>query len=280
MKKILIVLVAIALGIAFFALDLHHVLTLDGIKSGREQFEAWRSASPGLVALAFFALYVLVTALSLPGAAVMTLAAGAFFGLLWGTVIVSFASSIGATLAFLASRYLFRDSIQKRFGDRLRAINDGMAREGALYLLTLRLVPLFPFFLVNLLMGLTGIAVRTFYLVSQVGMLAGTLVYVNAGTQLAKIDSLSGIVSPGLLLSFVLLGIFPWIAKRLVDFFKRRRVYAKWQRPQRFDRNLVVIGAGSAGLVSAYIGAVVKARVTLIEAHKMGGDCLNYGCVP
>ncbi|MEO8158101.1 MAG: FAD-dependent oxidoreductase [Betaproteobacteria bacterium] len=280
MKKILLVIAAAALGIAFFALDLHHVLTLDGIKAGHGQFEAWRAASPGLVALGFFALYVLVTALSLPGAAVMTLAAGAFFGLLWGTVIVSFASSLGATLAFLASRYLFRESIQQRFGDRLKAVNAGMAREGALYLLTLRLVPLFPFFLVNLLMGLTGIAVRTFYLVSQAGMLAGTLVYVNAGTQLAKIDSLSGIISPGLLLSFALLGIFPWIAKRLLDFLKRRRVYAKWQRPRRFDRNLVVIGAGSAGLVSAYIGAVVKAKVTLIEAHKMGGDCLNYGCVP
>ena len=280
MKKILLVVIVVALGVAFFALGLQRYLTLETLKASHGQFEAWRAASPFLVAGAFFALYVAVTALSLPGAAVMTLAAGALFGLLYGTVIVSFASSIGATLAFLVSRYVLRDTVQKRFGDRLKAINEGMAREGALYLLTLRLVPLFPFFLVNLLMGLTPIATRTFYLVSQAGMLAGTLVYVNAGTQLAKIESLSGIISPGLLLSFALLGIFPWISKRFLDFLKRRRVYARWQRPRHFDRNLVVIGAGAAGLVSAYIGAVVKAKVTLIEAHKMGGDCLNYGCVP
>jgi pyruvate/2-oxoglutarate dehydrogenase complex dihydrolipoamide dehydrogenase (E3) component/uncharacterized membrane protein YdjX (TVP38/TMEM64 family) len=280
LKKALILIAAAALVIAFFALDLQHVLTLEGLKSSRERFEELRAASPALVTLAFFAFYVLVTALSLPGATVMTLAAGALFGLLWGTAIVSFASSIGATLAFLASRYLFRDGVQRRFGDRLKAINDGIAKEGALYLLTLRLVPLFPFFLVNLLMGLTPIRTRTYYLVSQAGMLAGTLVYVNAGTQLAKINSLSGIVSPGLLLSFALLGVFPWISKRFLELFKRRRVYAKWQRPRQFDRNLVVIGAGAAGLVTAYIGAAVKAKVTLIEAHKMGGDCLNYGCVP
>jgi pyruvate/2-oxoglutarate dehydrogenase complex dihydrolipoamide dehydrogenase (E3) component/uncharacterized membrane protein YdjX (TVP38/TMEM64 family) len=280
MKKILLVVVVVALGIAFFALGLQRYLTLEALKASQGQFEAWRATSPVLVAGAFFALYVAVTALSLPGAAVMTLAAGALFGLAWGTVIVSFASSIGATLAFLVSRYVLRDTVQRRFGDRLKAINEGMAREGALYLLTLRLVPLFPFFLVNLLMGLTPIATRTFYLVSQAGMLAGTLVYVNAGTQLAKIESLSGIISPGLLLSFALLGIFPWISKRFLDFLKRRRVYARWQRPRHFDRNLVVIGAGAAGLVSAYIGAVVKAKVTLIESHKMGGDCLNYGCVP
>ncbi len=280
MKKILIVVAIVALGVAFFALDLHHVLTLEGLKSGKVQFEAWRTSSPVLVSLAFFVIYVIVTALSLPGAAVMTLAAGALFGLLWGTVLVSFASSIGATLAFLASRYLLRDSVQRRFGDRLKAVNDGIARDGALYLLTLRLVPLFPFFLINLLMGLTSLPTRTYYLVSQVGMLAGTLVYVNAGTQLARIDSLSGIVSPGLLLSFALLGIFPWISKRFISALQRRRVYKKWHRPRQFDRNLVVIGAGSAGLVTAYIGAVVKAKVTLIESHKMGGDCLNFGCVP
>jgi pyruvate/2-oxoglutarate dehydrogenase complex dihydrolipoamide dehydrogenase (E3) component/uncharacterized membrane protein YdjX (TVP38/TMEM64 family) len=280
LKKILLVIAAVVLVLAFFALDLHHVLTLEGLKASRERFEEWRTASPALITLAFFGFYVLVTALSLPGAAVMTLAAGALFGLLWGTVIVSFASSIGATLAFLASRYLFRDLVQRRFGDRLKAVNDGIAREGALYLLTLRLVPLFPFFLVNLLMGLTAIPTRTYYLVSQAGMLAGTLVYVNAGTQLAKIESLAGIVSPGLLLSFALLGVFPWLSKRLLDLLKRRRVYARWQRPRKFDRNLVVIGAGAAGLVTAYIGAAVKASVTLVEAHKMGGDCLNYGCVP
>ncbi len=280
MKKIVLVAVVACLAVAFFALDLHHTLTLDGLKSSLGQFEAWRAASPVWVGLGFFVLYVLVTALSLPGAAVMTLAAGALFGLWWGTLIVSFASTLGATAAFLVSRYLLREVVLQRFGQRMKAIDDGVARDGALYLFTLRLVPAFPFFLINLLMGLTRIPTRTYYWVSQVGMLAGTLVYVNAGTQLVKLTSLSGILSPGLLLSFALLGIFPLLAKKFINFIQRRRAYAKWHRPKQFDRNLVVIGAGAAGLVTAYIAAAVKAKVTLIEAHKMGGDCLNYGCVP
>jgi pyruvate/2-oxoglutarate dehydrogenase complex dihydrolipoamide dehydrogenase (E3) component/uncharacterized membrane protein YdjX (TVP38/TMEM64 family) len=280
MKKALTLIAVLLLVLAFFALDLDRHLTLDGLKGSLAQFEAWRSASPIFVAIAFFVLYVVVTALSLPGAVIMTLAAGALFGLLQGTLIVSFASSIGATLAFLVSRYLLRDSVQRRFGDRLKAINDGIARDGAFYLFTLRLVPVFPFFLINLLMGLTPITTRSFYWVSQVGMLAGTVVYVNAGTQLAQLSGLSGILSPDLLVSFALLGVFPLIARRVVGWVQRRRVYAKWTRPQSFDRNLVVIGGGAAGLVAAYIAAAVKARVTLVEAHKMGGDCLNYGCVP
>ena len=210
----------------------------------------------------------------------MTLAAGALFGLMWGTVIVSFASSLGATLAFLVSRYLLSETVQKRFGDRLKPINEGIEKDGAFYLFTLRLVPIFPFFLINLLLGLTPIRAATFYWVSQIGMLAGTLVFVNAGTQLAQLDSLSGILSPSLLLSFALLGLFPFIAKKLLAVIKARRVYAQYQKPKHFDRNLIVIGAGAGGLVTAYIAAAVKAKVTLIEAHKMGGDCLNYGCVP
>jgi pyruvate/2-oxoglutarate dehydrogenase complex dihydrolipoamide dehydrogenase (E3) component/uncharacterized membrane protein YdjX (TVP38/TMEM64 family) len=280
MKKITIVVAALFLVLVFFTLDLNSYLSLHSIKASLGQFEAWRAASPVLVGLYFFLFYVAVAALSLPGAAVLTLAGGALFGLLWGTVIVSFASSIGATLAFLVSRYLFRDAIQDRFGDRLSAINNGMAKDGVFYLFMLRLVPLFPFFIVNLLMGLTPIRMSSYYWVSQVGMLAGTLVYVNAGTQLAKITGLSSIVSPGLLISFTLLGIFPLLAKWFLHFLQRRRVYAKWKRPQKFDRNLIVIGAGAAGLVTAYIGAAVKAKVTLIETHKTGGDCLNYGCVP
>lgn len=279
LKLILLGLAALLIA-AFFVLDLQRLLTLDGLKGGLDQFVAWRDEAPLLVSLAFLGAYVLVTALSLPGAVIMTLAAGAVFGLLWGTLIVSFASSIGATLAFLASRYLLHDWVQQRFGTRLKALNEGMARDGAFYLFTLRLVPVFPFFLINLLMGLVPIRAMTFYWVSQVGMLAGTLVYVNAGTQLARIDSLSGIVSPGVLFSFVLLGVFPLIAKAVIGRVQQGRVYARWQRPKTFERNLVVIGAGAAGLVTAYIGAAVKARVTLIEAHKMGGDCLNYGCVP
>ncbi|OIP24394.1 MAG: pyridine nucleotide-disulfide oxidoreductase [Comamonadaceae bacterium CG_4_9_14_0_8_um_filter_60_18] len=280
MKKLLIPGLAAILIFGFFALDLNQYLTLQGMKASLGQFEALRAAAPLKVGLAFFVVYVLAAALSLPGAAILTLAAGALFGLGVGTLIVSFASSIGATLAFLASRYVLRDVVQQRFGDRLKAIDAGIAKDGALYLFTLRLIPVFPFFLVNLLMGLTPIRTLSYYWVSQLGMLAGTLVYVNAGTQLAQINSLSGIVSPGVLMSFALLGVFPLVTKKILAFMQSRRVYAKWSRPKTFDRNLVVIGGGAAGLVTSYIAAAVKAEVTLVEAHKMGGDCLNYGCVP
>ncbi|MFA7553335.1 MAG: FAD-dependent oxidoreductase [Spongiibacteraceae bacterium] len=280
MKKTLLLIVIAAMATGFFYFDLNHLLTLDGLKSGLTQFESWRTERPAAVGGAFLLLYIVVTALSLPGAAIMTLAAGALFGLMWGTVIASFASSIGATLAFLTSRYLLNDTVQKRFGDRLKPINAGIQKDGAFYLFTLRLVPIFPFFLINLLMGLTPIRAGTFYWVSQFGMVAGTLVYVNAGTQLAQLNSLSDILSPSLLLSFVLLGLFPLIAKKLLRIIKARRIYTEYQKPKSFDRNLIVIGAGAGGLVTAYIAAAVKAKVTLIEAHKMGGDCLNYGCVP
>jgi pyruvate/2-oxoglutarate dehydrogenase complex dihydrolipoamide dehydrogenase (E3) component/uncharacterized membrane protein YdjX (TVP38/TMEM64 family) len=278
-KLVLIVLVGLAV-IAFFAFDLDEMLTLQALKAGQERFAGWQETSPWLVGLGFFALYVTLTSLSVPGAAVMTIAAGALFGLFWGTLIVSFASSIGATVAFLVARFLLRDSVQRRFGRRLKTIDEGIKREGALYLFTLRLVPVFPFFVINVLMGLTAIRVATFYGASQLGMLPATLVYVNAGTQLGQVETLSGILSPGILVSFALLGLFPLIAKRVLDAVKKRRVYAKWEKPKHFDRNLVVIGAGAAGLVTSYIAATVKARVTLIEGNKMGGDCLNYGCVP
>ena len=277
----LLVLVAVAAAVAlYFALDLGRWFSLDALKSQQAAIETYREANPWLAAAIFFALYVAVTALSLPGAAIMTLAGGAVFGLLWGMVLVSFASSLGATLAFLASRFLLRDWVTQRFGQRLQAIDAGIRREGGFYLFTLRLVPVFPFFMINLLMGLTPMRAATFYWVSQLGMLAGTLVYVNAGTQLAGISSLRGILSPGLIASFALLGIFPLIAKKIVDGIKARQVYARWTRPARFDRNIIVIGGGSAGLVTAYIAAAVKAKVTLIERHKLGGDCLNTGCVP
>ena len=279
-KKLLLVLIVLLNVIGFFVFDLDHLLTLESLKQSQGEFGALQAESPWLVVALFFMGYIIVTALSLPGAAIMTLAAGALFGVVTGTLLVSFASSIGATLAFLVSRFLLHDTVQRRFGDKLKAINDGIARDGAFYLFTLRLVPVFPFFLINLLLGLTPLRAVTFYWVSQVGMLAGTLVYVNAGTQLANIDSLSGILSPALLLSFALLGVFPILAKKVAQYVQKRRVYARWQRPQSFDRNLIVIGGGAAGLVSSYIAAAVKAKVTLVEAHKMGGDCLNYGCVP
>jgi pyruvate/2-oxoglutarate dehydrogenase complex dihydrolipoamide dehydrogenase (E3) component/uncharacterized membrane protein YdjX (TVP38/TMEM64 family) len=237
---------------------------------------------PLLTLLAYFAIYVAAAALSIPGAVVLTLAAGAIFGLGVGLLVVSFASSLGALLAFLVARYLLAGTVQQRVGKALAPINDGIRRDGTFYLLTLRLVPVFPFWLVNLLMGLTPISAARFYLVSQIGMLAGTVVFVNAGTQLAAIKSPGDVLSPGLLGSFVLLGIFPLIAKAIVGWLQGRKVYARWkgQRPARFDRNLVVIGAGAGGLVSAYIAAAVKAKVTLVEGHTMGGDCLNFGCVP
>lgn len=280
MKKLIIIFVIIGVVTAFFSFDLNQLLTLENIKANQAGFQQWRDSSPVLVSLLFFIVYVVVTALSLPGAAIMTLAGGGLFGLIWGFVLVSFASSIGATLAFLAARYLLRDSVQKRFGDRLGPINRGIEGEGAFYLFTLRLVPIFPFFLINILMGLTPIKTFTYYWVSQLGMLAGTVVYVNAGTQLAKIEGLGGILSPGLLFSFALLGIFPLLAKRITGWLQKKKVYANWEKPKKFDRNLIVIGGGAAGLVSSYIGATVRAKVTLVETHKMGGDCLNYGCVP
>ena len=279
-SRLLLLLVIVSGIAAFFYFDLQQFLTLEMLKSKQAAIVDYKTAHPTSSMMLYGLIYIVVTGLSLPGAAILTLAGGAVFGLLWGTVIVSFASSIGATLAFLVARFLLRDSVENRFGDRLAAINNGIAKDGAFYLFTLRLVPLFPFFMINLLMGLTAIKVRTFYWVSQLGMLAGTIVYVNAGTQLGKIESLSGILSPTLLVSFVLLGIFPLLAKALVERIKKYHVYKKWQQPKQFDNNLVVIGAGSGGLVTAYIAAAVKAKVTLIEKHKMGGDCLNTGCVP
>ncbi|WP_341937406.1 FAD-dependent oxidoreductase [Marinimicrobium sp. C2-29] len=280
MKRLMLLVGVAALVAAYFGFGLDEYLTLQQLKNSQAQFQQWLADFPLLVPAVYFVFYVIVTALSLPGAAIMTLAGGAFFGLWQGLVLVSFASSIGATLAFLVARFVLRESVQKRFGERLKTINRGIERDGAFYLFTLRLVPLFPFFVINLVMGVTRLKTWTFYWVSQVGMLGGTAVYVNAGTQLADIDSVGGIFSPELILSFVLLGIFPWIAKGIVRIVQRGRAYKGWSKPKQFDRNLVVIGGGAGGLVSAYIGATVKAKVTLVEAHKMGGDCLNYGCVP
>jgi pyruvate/2-oxoglutarate dehydrogenase complex dihydrolipoamide dehydrogenase (E3) component/uncharacterized membrane protein YdjX (TVP38/TMEM64 family) len=281
-RKLIIAALLLAGVAVFFALDLGRYFSLAFIKDSQASFTALFNARPVLVTLVFFAVYVAVTALSLPGAAILTLAGGASFGLVWGTVVVSFASTIGATLAMLAARYLLRDAIQARFGRRLDEVNKGIEKEGAFYLFSLRLIPVVPFFALNLLMGLTRIKTWTYFWVSQLGMFAGTVAYVNAGTQIAKIDSLQSILSPGLIGSFVLLGLLPLGVNKVLGMVKRRKVYARWKsvRPSSFDRNLVVIGAGAGGLVSAYIAAVVKAKVTLVEAHKMGGDCLNYGCVP
>lgn len=281
-KKIALLGAMALAAAAFFVLDLGRYLSFEYLKASQAALAQQVQAAPGMASATYLAIYIAVTALSLPGAAILTLAGGAVFGFWWGLVLTSFASSIGATLAFLAARFVLRESVQARFGARLAEIDRGIARDGPFYLFTLRLIPLVPFFVINLLMGLTAMRTWTFYWVSQVGMLAGTAVFVNAGTQIARLDSLQGILSPALLGSFVLLGVFPLIARRIVAGVQARRVYARWAgtRPSRFDRNLVVIGAGAGGLVSAYIAAAVKAKVTLVEAHRMGGDCLNYGCVP
>lgn len=275
----LAVIVAVLVAL-YQQLELGRWLTLDQLKASRDGLTGWYDAQPVVTVLGFFGVYVLAAALSIPGAVILTLAAGAMFGLGVGLVVVSFASSVGALLAFWVARYVLRDMVQKRFGKWLAPINAGLAKDGTFYLLTLRLVPVFPFWAVNLLMGLTTLGAKSFYWVSQVGMLAGTAVFVNAGTQLAHIQTTADVLSPALLGSLVLLGVFPLVAKWAVGVLQRRKVYAQWQRPAHYDRNLVVIGAGAGGLVSSYIAAAVKAKVTLVEGHKMGGDCLNYGCVP
>lgn len=275
----IIALIIVLIGL-FFAFDIGRLLSLDALKASRDGLLQTYQAKPLLVIAIFSILYIVFTALSLPGAVFLTLAGGAIFGLWVGIPVVLVSATIGATLAFLAARFVLRDTIQKRFGDKLSAFNAGIEKDGAFYLFTLRLVPVFPFFLINLLMGLTPLKTGTYFWVSLVGMAAGTAVYVNAGTQLASLTSLSGILSPALIGSFALLGIFPWLAKWAVNAYKTRQLYANWPKPKKFDRNLVVIGGGAAGLVTSYIAAATRAKVTLIEGHKMGGDCLNYGCVP
>lgn len=265
---------------AYFLLDLGRFLTLDYVQSQLGAIQAFTRDNFTGAATLYFLFYVAVTALSIPGAAIVTLVGGAVFGLLWGTILVSFASTIGATLAFLTSRLLLRDWVQKRFGRTLKTINAGIEKDGNFYLFSLRMVPLFPFFVVNLLMGLTPIKVLPYFLVSQVGMLLGTAVYVNAGAELGQIESLSGLVSAPIILSFALLGIFPWVARALLSLFRRVKPPKSFPRPKQFEANVVVIGAGSAGLVSSIIAAGAKAKVVLIEKHRMGGDCLNTGCVP
>lgn len=278
--KILVAALFAGALIAFFVFDLQRYLTLDTLKQQQQVLSDYYAAHPSQTILIYLAVYVGATALSLPGAALLTLAGGALFGLLVGTVIISFASSIGATLAFLAARFLLRDYVQKKFASRLQGINDGFAKDGAFYLFTLRLIPAVPFFMVNLLMGLTPMRAWRFYLVSQLGMLPATLVYTNAGTQLGQLQSLRDIATPEILISLALLGVFPLAAKKLLEFYRARHVLRRFRKPAHFDYNAVVIGGGSAGLVSAYICAALKAKVALVEKLRMGGDCLNTGCVP
>jgi len=279
-KKILIACIFIGIFSLFHFFDLGELLTLDYLKANQTMFADYYQQNRNSTIIYYFLVYVIATAISIPGATILTLAGGAMFGFSTGLVVVSFASTIGATLAFLASRIIFRDFIQSKFSGKLLAINEGMRKEGAFYLFTLRLVPLFPFFIINLVMGLTHIKTFTYFWVSQLGMLAGTAVYINAGVQLSQIENASDILSPALIGSFVLLGVFPLVAKKILATIEVRKIYSQYKKPQKFDYNMVVIGAGAAGLVTSYICAAVKAKVALIEKEKMGGDCLNTGCVP
>ena len=280
MKKIILVFVIIAIIVSFFAFDLHQYLDFAYIKSKQQAIADYYQANPLQSIIIFFVVYVLVTSFSIPGASILSLLAGAIFGLLLGSILVIFAATIGATIAFWLARYLIGNTIQERYADKLKTINAGVEKDGAFYLLTLRLIPIFPFFVINVLMGLTPIRTITYVLTSFFGMLAGTVIYVNVGTQLANLESVGGILTPKIWGAFILLAIFPWIAKFIIKTIKNRRIYAGFNKPKSFHYNLAVIGAGSAGLVSSYIAAAVKAKVILIEKHKMGGDCLNTGCVP
>lgn len=278
--KLAILLVILTLLLGFQWLGFDQYFSLESLKTHHASIRIFYSENPWSMASFFILAYIFSTALSLPGAAILTLAGGAIFGLGIGTLLVSFSSTVGATLAFLTSRFLLHDFIQNKFKDKLLNINQGIAKEGAFYLFTLRLVPIFPFFLVNLVMGLTPMKAMTYFFVSQLGMLPGTIAFVNAGTQLAQIDSLNGILSLNLLLSFAMIGVLPLFSKWLLAKIKSQKQLRKFRKPEHFEYNMVVIGGGSAGLVSAYIASAVKAKVALIEKHKMGGECLNTGCVP
>ncbi|MGV6825383.1 MAG: FAD-dependent oxidoreductase [bacterium] len=277
-KILLLGLLVVIVGVAWVAPG--DLLTLEQLKAWREQLQGYYADQPELTMLSFVAVYVVVTALSIPGAAVLTMAGGAIFGLGMGLVLNSISATIGATLAFLISRYLLRDWVTQKFPGQLGSINRGIEREGGFYLFALRLVPIFPFFLINLLFGLTTMKTLTYMLVSWAGMLAGAAVYTNAGLQLAQIDSAGDILSADLVGAFILLGLLPLLSRHLVQFLRARRVYKGWRKPEGYDYNLVVIGGGAAGLVAAYAGASMRAKVALIEQDRMGGDCLNTGCVP
>lgn len=279
-KKLAILTALFTAITLFFVFELDQYLTLEFAKSQHQLLNDYITNNFYQASVIFFISYILITALSLPGAAIASLLGAAFFGFSWSLLLVSFASTFGASGAFLLSRYLFKDWVENTFPQHIKTFNQGIKKNGNYYLFSLRLLPIFPFFLINILMGLTQFSLARFYLISQIGMLPGTIIYLNAGTQLAQIETVSDILSFNILASLTLLGIFPLLIKGIITLFNHYQSYKKWTKPAHFDRNLIAIGAGSGGLVTAYIAAAVNAKVTLIEKNQMGGDCLNTGCVP
>lgn len=278
-KLVVVLFLVVTVSILLWYLP-KEILTLEYLQSHFQSLRTHVDNNPWESLIIFFSSYVFLIALSFPGASLLTILAGGLFGLGKGLIVVSLASTIGATLAFLVSRYLLQDFFSKKFSEQFSKINREFEHNGTMYLLTLRLIPVFPFFLINLLMGLTTISSVRYFFISMLGMLPGTFVYVYAGLSFSKIQSVRDILSPDILLSFVLLGILPYIGKGIVTYLKNRKIYSQYNRPAKFDYNMIVIGGGSAGLVAAYIGSAVKAKVALVEKHQMGGDCLNTGCVP
>lgn len=281
MKKIIIgilLLLLTLIGLKYFGLERY--LTFEYLKQNQQIFAYYYQQNQILTIALYFFIYILVTATSIPAATILSLLGGFLFGNVLGVVLVSFASSIGATFAFFLSRYFFADYFKDKFSKLYEEVNQGIENEGIFYLFSLRLIPIIPFWLVNLAMGITKMRAWVFYTIGQIGMLPATIIYVNAGTQLSAITTPKEILSLKIILSFTLLGVFPLFAKWFIDFLKQKNIYRGFKRPKKFDYNMIVIGGGSAGLVTAYICASVKASVALIEKDAMGGECLNTGCVP
>ena len=279
-SRIVLFLIFAALVIATRCCNLDSYLSLAYIKSNHILFQNIYHENQVTVSLVFALVYVAFSSISIPGASFLSVFAGSIFGVFWGTIIVSFSSAIGSTVAFFLARYFFRTFVERRYPRQTRMINEGVKRDGAFYLFTLRLLPLLPYFVINIFMGITKISPKTFYFVSQLGMLPSTIIYTNAGSHLRSLEAIKDIFSFNSLLSLALLGLFPLASKRFIGYLKSRRVYRDFCRPRAYDYNVLVIGAGSAGLVSAYIASAVKAKVGLVEANRMGGDCLNTSCVP
>lgn len=279
-KKVGLLVLIIICVIMFYHLDGNQYLNFENLKSHHQELFTFYQQNPLRFTLIYFFLYVGLVALSFPGATVLSLAGGYIFGFIKGLLIINWASTIGASIAFLIARFFFKDYLQRKFHYTFQKINQGMDREGNQYLLTLRLIPVFPFFLINILMGLTNISLLRFFIVSLIGMLPGTAVYVWAGTSLQNINSVSDIFTAKLITIFFLVGLIPILQSRILIYLKQKKHYSQFKTPKNYDYNLIVIGGGAAGLVNAYIATNLKAKVLLVEEDKMGGECLNYGCVP